>query len=417
MAQFLSNDERQAAINALQKQYDILGEVAGARRSLVEAAGLHRFIGGLNFGTNPRTFATQLVSVTEDFGWLPEAPGKHALGALLSYIISLGELSQDAAAVLARLIVKYSLVTDADYLSGLRQQYNVTDAPAEQPGGPTPVSLGNTDAQEAPAFAAPEVDEGDEEALEAVINSEDNFLDVYLLAGAMYSAQAVGRIERPEGTALGTGFLIGPNLLLTNQHVLTRQELLEDAVIRFGYQNGPTGVADTGRVYKFDTGFYKSSPVEKLDYALVKLTEEPLKEMKLELGPGEGIPPFTDLLRQGKHRGYLLLGPRQIVKGDRVNIIQHPRGEPQKVVVTLNYVVKGMSQTRVHYLADTDRGSSGSPVFNKNWEVVALHHSGNPVPPLQMSERMALQLQGKTQVNEGIPIRAILPEIERYLPR
>jgi hypothetical protein len=136
-----------------------------------------------------------------------------------------------------------------------------------------------------------------------------------------------------------------------------------------------------------------------------------------QLSPDGGIPPFTDLLRQGGHRGYLLLGPRQIIKGERVNIIQHPRGEPKKVVVTLNYAVKDMSETRVHYLADTDRGSSGSPVFNKNWEVVALHHSGNPVPPLQVSERMALQLQGNTKVNEGIPMRAILPEIERWLPR
>jgi hypothetical protein len=176
-------------------------------------------------------------------------------------------------------------------------------------------------------------------------------------------------------------------------------------------------VAETGRVYRFDPGFYKSSLPEKLDFALVKLMDEPLQDVKLELGPNEGIPPFTELLRQGRHRGYLLLGSRQIVRGNRVNIIQHPRGQPQKVVVTLNYVVKDMSETRVHYLADTDHGSSGSPVFNKNWEVVALHHSGSPVPPLQMSERMALQMRGKTQVNEGIPIRAIMPEIERWLPR
>ena len=31
-----------------------------------------------------------------------------------------------------------------------------------------------------------------------------------------------------------------------------------------------------------------------------------------------------------------------------------------------------------HYEADTERGSSGSPVFNDQWEIVALHHSGVP---------------------------------------
>jgi hypothetical protein len=31
-----------------------------------------------------------------------------------------------------------------------------------------------------------------------------------------------------------------------------------------------------------------------------------------------------------------------------------------------------------HYEADTEPESSGSPVFNNQWEVVALHHSGVP---------------------------------------
>ena len=32
----------------------------------------------------------------------------------------------------------------------------------------------------------------------------------------------------------------------------------------------------------------------------------------------------------------------------------------------------------LHYRTDTAPGSSGSPVFNDQWEVVALHHSGVP---------------------------------------
>ena len=32
--------------------------------------------------------------------------------------------------------------------------------------------------------------------------------------------------------------------------------------------------------------------------------------------------------------------------------------------------------TYVQYMTDTNDGSSGSPVFNSDWEVVAIHHSG-----------------------------------------
>ena len=42
-----------------------------------------------------------------------------------------------------------------------------------------------------------------------------------------------------------------------------------------------------------------------------------------------------------------------------------PGGNPQ---------IKGVS--RVHYRAPTEPASSGSPVFNAGWEVIALHHIG-----------------------------------------
>jgi endonuclease G len=30
---------------------------------------------------------------------------------------------------------------------------------------------------------------------------------------------------------------------------------------------------------------------------------------------------------------------------------------------------------RIHYTSDTENGSSGSPVLNNQWELVALHHA------------------------------------------
>src|SRR5262249_27514925 len=63
--------------------------------------------------------------------------------------------------------------------------------------------------------------------------------------------------------------------------------------------------------------------------------------------------------------------------GDYLTIIQHPNGERKQVCVRENKLLKFEADT-LWYAADTLGGSSGSPVFNRFWQVVALHHSGVP---------------------------------------
>jgi V8-like Glu-specific endopeptidase len=60
----------------------------------------------------------------------------------------------------------------------------------------------------------------------------------------------------------------------------------------------------------------------------------------------------------------------------------------------------------MHYRTPTDPGSSGSPVFNANWQVVALHHAGSPNTP-------RLHGTGFYEANEGITIRAIRQKVGR----
>ncbi|WP_255020225.1 lipase family protein [Cyanobium sp. WKJ7-Wakatipu] len=67
----------------------------------------------------------------------------------------------------------------------------------------------------------------------------------------------------------------------------------------------------------------------------------------------------------------------KLLVGEKVNIIQHPNGEPKQLAIRNNQVVDEL-ELFLHYRTDTDPGSSGSPVFNDQWEVVALHHSGVP---------------------------------------
>jgi V8-like Glu-specific endopeptidase len=415
---FLQLDERNRLAGTLAGLYDFTDLGATGIRVFLEGAGLKRFVSGMNLSLPPRVVAADLIGRVEPFGDLPERPNYHALGALLDAVLNVGELPQDQARFVASLIVRYSLVYDPDYIRSTRQRYDITGEPAREPEtshAPPPLAPGQT--PEGPEFSAAIPDEA---ALERVINSEDNFLDLYMLYGALYSSLAICRIERPQGRALGTGFLVNKDILMTNQHVLRDQDYLEDAVARFNYRVDASGVAGEGRLLRFDPDFYHASPSADLDFALVRLTEKPLEGMS----SGDDISDLSkeQLVLRGKHAGYLTLAPREIKEHERVNVIQHPDGDPLKVVLTQNYVVADMTGTRVHYIADTKPGSSGSPVFNERWDVVAIHHSGGPYPPESIREAAKKAWKGHFRFNEGVPMRAILKAfsdrgLDRFLPR
>lgn len=420
----LELEDRQTLVAIVAGLYDFTDGGLRGRRLLLEQAGLSSFVSGIDLLGAPKVVAQDIIGRLDGKGYLGlDRANYHALGALLSYILKFPDLPEDQKRVIAWLIVRYSLVLDPAYIADLRNKYIILDAPVQSPT-PVPVLPPPRVYQEStiPDF---NVTIPDEEGLERVITSEDNFLDIYLLAGAIYSAQAVCQIERRGGgavkeKAIGTGFLIGPDLLLTNQHVVEDQRYLPELVAHFGYRIDANGVPLYGRTFDFRPDFYFSSSPLSLDYALLRLKDQPLKAM----APQEKIEglSYLELLLQGKHRGYLLLAERSMREKERINIIQHPDGQAMKVVLTQNYVAKDMSDSRLQYIADTMDGSSGSPVFNQDWEVIALHHSGKPYPPDAIETIVKKVWKRRFRVNEGIPIRAILKDfrengLDRYLPR
>ena len=85
----------------------------------------------------------------------------------------------------------------------------------------------------------------------------------------------------------------------------------------------------------------------------------------------------------------------------RVCIIGHPGGAGLSLSLQDNLLLDYDDQ-KMHYRTPTENGSSGSPVFNKQWKLVGLHHKGDSRMPKLNGK------QGAYEANEGIRISAII---------
>ena len=59
-------------------------------------------------------------------------------------------------------------------------------------------------------------------------------------------------------------------------------------------------------------------------------------------------------------------------KGQYANIVGHPNGQPKMVSLRGNKITE-VFENAIEYTSDTEPGSSGSPVFDNDWELIALH--------------------------------------------
>lgn len=185
---------------------------------------------------------------------------------------------------------------------------------------------------------------------EKVFGKQSSLVPVSFLEIGMRRARAVARIHLADGS-LGTGFLISGDLVVTNHHVLRDQDAAAGATARFNYQKTVEGRDSEVEELRLDPDaiFITSSDD---DCTIVKVVGEPSARW-----------------------GSIELQPSGVQVDDRVNIIQHPGGD-QKQLSFFHNLVAYVGEGRVQYLTDTLPGSSGSPVFDKDWRLVALHHSG-----------------------------------------
>lgn len=233
----------------------------------------------------------------------------------------------------------------------------------------------------------------------------------YLERGAIASA-AVARIfiRAPGGrpTGYGTGFLIAPGVLITNHHVLPDPSCAAASQAQFGYEVD-LGDKEIGPdIFDLDsTALYHTD--ETLDFTVVGV-KPTSTDGSHDIGD-YGILPLVEM--EGK-----------VMEGEWLTIVQHPAGERKQLCVRENRLIK-RAEDVLWYSTDTLAGSSGSPVFNNDWYVVALHHMG--VPEEKNGVRQTVDgtpyVPGQTPetnikwiANEGIRASRIVKALKATLP-
>jgi len=209
------------------------------------------------------------------------------------------------------------------------------------------------------------------DAFERYLGSNDLLPINYLLAGYL-QARSVGRLRyfdtQLQKSAYATGFMVTPELLMTNHHVLPVTDLagfsalIEDAAVEFGYEFDLDGRMEKPRVFALDPAAFLYTN-EELDLALVAVS-----------------PSDTSGTFRVSNQGYLVLNGTlgKTGLGDYATIIQHPDGRDQQIALRNNEIIDTSLPAVLIYKSDTAHGSSGAPVFNNEWQVIALHSAGVP---------------------------------------
>lgn len=206
----------------------------------------------------------------------------------------------------------------------------------------------------------------------------------------------------PEGFA--TGFLVAPDLILTNHHVFRTADEAEGVGAQFLYERAQSGVRE-GAIFALEPQRFFVNH-KGLDYAVVAVSPTSLH--------GEPLSQFQFLP--------LIAAKGKILKGDPVNIIQHPEGRPKQYATVNNLLLDLRDDGFLLYETDTLEGSSGSPVFNQHWETIGLHHCGVPLIEngmLVTRDDRHLPLDAEVAdsdlfwvANEGIRISALVTSLE-----
>lgn len=270
----------------------------------------------LNLSGAPMMAAIELIKFLADFGQV--AYGKEALGVFLNFILPF--LKKQDSIFINELFLLYSL--DGTVVSD------------------KPISTWYSN-------------DSSKDIHEQIIG-ENTLRHIYTLQLALDAAKAVAHLNIINSGLqcfFGTGFLIADDLLMTNNHVIKNKNDALQTEYNFNYQLSTEGkLLDVVTINSKENGIFYTNP--DLDYTIVQIENSP-----------------------GIELGYLKLKKNVVHRNDRVAIIQHPGGHLKKISMQNNFITYADNQV-LQYITSTLPGSSGSPVFDDMFEVVAIHHSG-----------------------------------------
>ena len=207
----------------------------------------------------------------------------------------------------------------------------------------------------------------------------------------------------------GTGFLVGPNLVLTNYHVIEAAKSghvrWQDITCRFDFKQdieGNTLDRKKNTVVRLDSSQWlvASLPASRFDWdpAIGNAAEDELDFALLRLAEPVGDLPVGGPTADAKAPKRLWINATDeappVFEKSQLVLLQHPSGAPVQMSIgpVCEFNLKG---TRLRHRANSKDGSSGSPCFNVDLRLVALHHGHDPAKPPQWNQAIPLGLLQK----------------------
>jgi len=191
---------------------------------------------------------------------------------------------------------------------------------------------------------------------------------------ALKACSTVGMIEAAAGQGIGGGVYLGNHILLTCRHLFNCLTL-QQARVRFGYRE-QWHLSIDANLSELDLDTLSGDM--SLDYALIKINGE------LNIQP---VKISNQVLNSGS----------ECV----IRMIHHPGGGP--MVISEQGRIITVGDEYITHNIGTDQGSSGAPIFNSEWELVAIHR-GDP----------GIERPIQDGTKEGVPLHALRDKIDEF---
>jgi V8-like Glu-specific endopeptidase len=179
-------------------------------------------------------------------------------------------------------------------------------------------------------------------------------------------------------TQHGSAFRIADDRLLTNWHVVHNRQTGARATTvtaEFGYEDDGRGGVLTATAVPCDVASIVTDQAD--DWAVIQ-PQQPLKDTWPVVKLSAAVDPVNE---------------------EPAYIIQHPLGDRKRLGYVRNQI-SDFDERVLHYLTDTQEGSSGSPVFDAEGGLIGLHHVGGT--PQEVTGKVPISK------NEGIRIPRIV---------